>query len=453
MSKADLVKADTVKSDLVKSDTAKIDTAKSDLAKVEAANLAGHAADGLTVVHGAARSRRQQTDRTGKAQPSPVIASPIPEVMAPTSPDRRRTKQTAPKVALQRTEFGVDLGTANSVPGLRALWRGLLKSRSNAPLAALRPIIVIKEGTNGLGMQLRLVAGPLNDAGAAARICAVLTENKRTCETAIFDGQRLSLTGDRRPRRKPNPRRAASPSGRRPWSRSRRRSRKPPATTQTGFSSLFGKKANNLLATKGYAKFLIRLPANGWTLVPAAIPDHIAPMKKSPFRLTPYQVQFLLVVGFVTVGYALYLRYLAVEFSTVALACDAGLQTMICKSRTLATYLFKNSVFGIVALIIAVLHVHAAVDRAADRRADRGRARDRALQYRAVGDCDRAAYFGICAARARHSVSASRKIDRAGPHRLPVLRAFVEADVERGRPPASRQRRIRRSGARPPSAG
>jgi hypothetical protein len=80
-------------------------------------------------------------------------------------------------------------------------------------------------------------------------------------------------------------------------------------------------------------------------------------MKKTPFRLTPYQVQFLLVVGFVTVGYALYLRYLAIEFSTVALACDAGLQTMLCKSRSLATYLFKNSVFGIVALIVATLHV------------------------------------------------------------------------------------------------
>ena len=93
------------------------------------------------------------------------------------------------------------------------------------------------------------------------------------------------------------------------------------------------------------------------TLVPAAKPDHIAPMKKSPFRLTPYQVQFLLVVGFVTVGYALYLRYLAVELSPVALACDAGLQTMLCKARTLATYLFKNSVFGIAAVIIATLHV------------------------------------------------------------------------------------------------
>ena len=80
-------------------------------------------------------------------------------------------------------------------------------------------------------------------------------------------------------------------------------------------------------------------------------------MKKTPFRLTPYQVQFLLVVGFVTVGYALYLRYLAVELSTVALACDGGLQSLLCKARTLATTLFKNSVFGIVALIIATLHV------------------------------------------------------------------------------------------------
>jgi len=80
-------------------------------------------------------------------------------------------------------------------------------------------------------------------------------------------------------------------------------------------------------------------------------------MTKPPFRLSPYQVQFLMVVGFVTVGYALYLRYLAIEFSTVALACDAGMQTMLCKARTLATVLFKNSVFGITALVIAVLNL------------------------------------------------------------------------------------------------
>jgi hypothetical protein len=80
-------------------------------------------------------------------------------------------------------------------------------------------------------------------------------------------------------------------------------------------------------------------------------------MKKDPFRLTPYQVQWLLIVGFLTVGYAIYLRYLAIEYSSVALACDAGLPTMLCKTRILFTALFRNSVFGIVALIIAMLHL------------------------------------------------------------------------------------------------
>jgi hypothetical protein len=80
-------------------------------------------------------------------------------------------------------------------------------------------------------------------------------------------------------------------------------------------------------------------------------------MKKTPFRLTPYQVQWLLIVGFVTVGYALYLRYLAFEQATVALPCEGGLTTMLCKTRKLATSLFENSVFGITALVIAVLHL------------------------------------------------------------------------------------------------
>ncbi|MGF1954211.1 hypothetical protein, partial [Lactococcus lactis] len=67
---------------------------------------------------------------------NPVVSAPIPEVVAaaPAVSDEEADEATAPKVALQKTEFGVDLGSANSVNGLRALWRGLLKSRSNAPL-------------------------------------------------------------------------------------------------------------------------------------------------------------------------------------------------------------------------------------------------------------------------------------------------------------------------------
>jgi hypothetical protein len=80
-------------------------------------------------------------------------------------------------------------------------------------------------------------------------------------------------------------------------------------------------------------------------------------MKKEPFRLTPYQVQWILIVGFLTIGYAIYLRYMAIEFAQVRLECDAGLQTMLCKTRLTMTYLFKHYVFGIAALVVALLHV------------------------------------------------------------------------------------------------
>ncbi len=80
-------------------------------------------------------------------------------------------------------------------------------------------------------------------------------------------------------------------------------------------------------------------------------------MKKDPFRLSALEVQWLLIVGFLAVGYALYLRYMAIEYSPVALACDAGLQTMLCKTRLLVTTLFRNSVFGVTALVIATLHM------------------------------------------------------------------------------------------------
>ena len=135
-------------------------------------------------------------------------AQPMPDIVAAVGADAE-AEAIAPK--LQRTEFGVDVGGANSVGGLRALWRGLLKSKSNAALSALRPIIVIREGTGGLGMQLRLVAGPLRDAAAAAKICAALVESQRPCETTVFDGQRLSLQGDEPPAAvKPAPRKRSS---------------------------------------------------------------------------------------------------------------------------------------------------------------------------------------------------------------------------------------------------
>lgn len=74
------------------------------------------------------------------------------------------------------------------------------------------------------------------------------------------------------------------------------------------------------------------------------------------FTPTARQLNLLLIVGFVSVGYALYLRYLAVEQSTVGLACQAGAQTWLCFTRKIAIALFTNSVFGWIALGAALLN-------------------------------------------------------------------------------------------------
>ena len=66
---------------------------------------------------------------------------------------------------------------------------------------------------------------------------------------------------------------------------------------------------------------------------------------------------WLLIIGFCSLGYALYMRYLAVENSTVGLACQAGLNTWLCYSRRIAIALFTNSVFGVAALIVAALNL------------------------------------------------------------------------------------------------
>jgi hypothetical protein len=146
----------------------------------------------------AAASKLIEPEKPAKADKPAVEANPERVAAAPPaeSAETDASEAAAPKLAVQHTEFGVDVGGANSVGGLRALWRGLLKSRSNAALTTLRPIMVIRERSNGLGMQLRLVAGPLGDAATAAKICAGLIENDRPCETTVFDGQRLAMNAD-----------------------------------------------------------------------------------------------------------------------------------------------------------------------------------------------------------------------------------------------------------------
>lgn len=65
----------------------------------------------------------------------------------------------------------------------------------------------------------------------------------------------------------------------------------------------------------------------------------------------------LLIVGFCSLGYALHIRYFAVEQASVGLACAAGLDTWLCFSRRIAIVLFQNSVFGWTALAVAAINM------------------------------------------------------------------------------------------------
>ena len=174
---------------------------------------------------------------------APPAASPSPEQIASALPDDSEDHDAAAvKVSVQRTDFAVDLGSANSIGGLRALWRGLL--HSHAELADLNPIIIVKESNTGLGMQLHLAAGPLNDAAAAATICAALAAGHRTCETTVFDGQRLSLKADDK-RPVPGPKLPAGPKAAfaKAAPKLAKKDEPPPAKPESSGFSLF--KRNN----------------------------------------------------------------------------------------------------------------------------------------------------------------------------------------------------------------
>ena len=80
-------------------------------------------------------------------------------------------------------------------------------------------------------------------------------------------------------------------------------------------------------------------------------------MPSSLFLPTARQIHWLLLVAFLSTGEALYLRYHAIEYAPVSLACQSGLDTWLCMTFRLAIVLFNHSVFGWLALAAALLNL------------------------------------------------------------------------------------------------
>ena len=75
------------------------------------------------------------------------------------------------------------------------------------------------------------------------------------------------------------------------------------------------------------------------------------------FLPTARQTNWLLIVAFLSVGQAMYLRYMAIENLNVELACQAGLKTWLCGAFRLSIALYSHYVFGVVALGAALLNL------------------------------------------------------------------------------------------------
>lgn len=119
-------------------------------------------------------------------QPAQSPAAPSP------APEQTGAIPTPETTGATRTEFALDLGGEKTVDGLRARW-ATLRGNHGAALEGLRPLVNVKEGTKAGTVELRLVAGPLANAAAAARVCARLQTGGVPCVPTVFDGQRLSL--------------------------------------------------------------------------------------------------------------------------------------------------------------------------------------------------------------------------------------------------------------------
>lgn len=125
------------------------------------------------------------------APPQAQAAAPAPEAV-PLPPIRiaaAPASQPAAAPLPAKPEFGVDLGGAPNVEVLRTHWAAV-KANYGPLLAGLSPVAAHDRRPGSTAY--RLVAGPLPNAAAAARLCARFAAARAACRPAKFDGERLS---------------------------------------------------------------------------------------------------------------------------------------------------------------------------------------------------------------------------------------------------------------------
>ncbi len=124
-------------------------------------------------------------EATAAAAASEAAPAPLP-VAAPPFAD------TAAQGQAQGQAYGVDIGSALTLPALRARWLSIRAAHPHL-LEGLHAVVNVKELGRSSRVELRLVAGPFDQPDAAAKLCASLTALGLYCQPTVFEGQHLAL--------------------------------------------------------------------------------------------------------------------------------------------------------------------------------------------------------------------------------------------------------------------
>jgi hypothetical protein len=132
------------------------------------------------------------TQQIAAAKTGGVILPPWPDNQPPRPPTAAAIAGALAPSGPMLTQYGVDIGSAVSIPTLRARWAGI-RSAHPGLFDGLRPVVTLKQVSRSNRVELRLVAGPLASADAAAKLCADLALYRLFCQPTPFAGPYLAL--------------------------------------------------------------------------------------------------------------------------------------------------------------------------------------------------------------------------------------------------------------------
>ena len=80
---------------------------------------------------------------------------------------------------------------------------------------------------------------------------------------------------------------------------------------------------------------------------------------RAPGRVRPTARQWAAVipVGLLALGCAFYMRYQVIQDTPTGLACDAGLPTLLCRTRSATIAIYQHTGFGVLALVTAAINL------------------------------------------------------------------------------------------------